>query len=74
MRKIGFPAIVTRFYLMTRPLPELYQSIYIYPISEYRKVLQWVIDVGLFYIPRDPSHTIAQYREPPNTENLPNIR
>ncbi|ROV96004.1 hypothetical protein VMCG_07993 [Cytospora schulzeri] len=41
----GFPAIVTRFYLMTRPLPELYQSVYIYPISEYRKVLQWVIDM-----------------------------
>ncbi|KUI56174.1 6-hydroxy-D-nicotine oxidase [Cytospora mali] len=41
----GFPAIITRFYLKTRPLHEMYQSLYIYPISEYRKVLQWVIDV-----------------------------
>ncbi|KAH8776765.1 FAD binding domain protein [Diaporthe sp. PMI_573] len=41
----GFPAIVTRFHLLTRPLPEMYQSIYIWPISEYRKVLKWVIDI-----------------------------
>lgn len=24
----------------------MYQSIYIWPISEYRKVLKWVIDVS----------------------------
>lgn len=36
---------MTRFHLLTRPLPEMYQSIYIWPISEYRKVLKWVIDV-----------------------------
>ena len=24
----------------------MYQSLYIYPISEYKKVLQWEIDVG----------------------------
>ncbi|KAJ4423862.1 hypothetical protein N0V82_001446 [Gnomoniopsis sp. IMI 355080] len=41
----GFPAIVTRFYLHTRPLPEMWQSIYIWPITEYKKVLQWVVDV-----------------------------
>lgn len=41
----GFPAIVTRFYLHTRPLPKMWQSIYIWPIAEYKKVLQWVIDV-----------------------------
>ena len=45
-RRPGFPAVVTRFHLMTRPLPEMYQSLYIYPISEYKKVLKWVIDVG----------------------------
>lgn len=43
----GFPAIVSRFYLQTRPLPEMYQSIYFWPISEYKKVLQWVIDVRI---------------------------
>lgn len=41
----GFPAIVTRFYLLTRPLPKMWQSIYIWPITEYKKVLQWVVDV-----------------------------
>ncbi|KAK2597823.1 hypothetical protein N8I77_012584 [Diaporthe amygdali] len=41
----GFPAIVTRFHLLTRPLPDMYQSIYIWPITEYRKVLKWVIDM-----------------------------
>ncbi|PSS03409.1 hypothetical protein BD289DRAFT_193217 [Coniella lustricola] len=41
----GFPAIVTRFHLKTRPIQQMFQSIYFWPISEYRKVLQWVIDV-----------------------------
>jgi acyl CoA:acetate/3-ketoacid CoA transferase alpha subunit len=43
----GFPAIVTRFYLLTRPATEMYKNLYVYPISEYKKVLQWVIDVSL---------------------------
>lgn len=43
----GFPAIVTRFYLLTRPAQQMYQSLYVYPISEYKKVLEWVIDVSL---------------------------
>ena len=42
----GFPGVVTRFHLLTRPLLSMYQSLYIYPISEYKKVLQWEIDVG----------------------------
>lgn len=42
----GFPAIVTRFHLKTRPLGQMFQSIYFWPISEYREVLQWVIDVS----------------------------
>lgn len=41
----GFPAIVTRFYLNTRPLTPVYQSVYIWPIAEYKTALQWVIDV-----------------------------
>ncbi|KAI1880603.1 hypothetical protein JX265_000843 [Neoarthrinium moseri] len=41
----GFPAVIVRYHLNTRPLLELYESVYIFPISEYRKVLQWVIDV-----------------------------
>jgi FAD/FMN-containing dehydrogenase len=46
MRRTGFPAIITRFYLLTRPLLEMYQSLYVFPISEYKRVLQWVIDVS----------------------------
>ncbi|KAI0405101.1 FAD-binding domain-containing protein [Xylaria palmicola] len=42
----GFPAIVTRFYLLTRPRLQMYHSVYIYPQSMYRTVLQWVIDTS----------------------------
>ncbi|KAI0022852.1 FAD binding domain protein [Xylariomycetidae sp. FL0641] len=40
----GFPAVVTRFHLLTRPLLEMFNCIYVYPQSMYRTVLQWVID------------------------------
>ncbi|KAI0973276.1 FAD binding domain protein [Xylaria arbuscula] len=40
----GFPAIVTSFYLSTRPFLQMYNSVYIYPQSMFRRVLQWVID------------------------------
>ncbi|CCC06650.1 hypothetical protein SMACR_00675 [Sordaria macrospora] len=42
----GFPAIVTRFYLLTRPLMEMYQSLYFYPVSLFKKVLQWEINIA----------------------------
>jgi hypothetical protein len=47
----GFPAIVTRFHLRTKRLLPLYQSVYFYPVWEYKKVLQWVIDVCLSFYP-----------------------
>ncbi|KAI3335547.1 FAD-binding domain-containing protein [Ustulina deusta] len=40
----GFPAIVTSFHLLTRPLLQMYSCVYIYPQSMFRTVLQWVID------------------------------
>ncbi|KAI1741408.1 FAD-binding domain-containing protein [Xylaria scruposa] len=40
----GFPAIVTSFHLLTRPLLQMYNSVFIYPQSMFRTVLQWVID------------------------------
>ncbi|GAW22000.1 hypothetical protein ANO14919_115320 [Xylariales sp. No.14919] len=40
----GFPAIVTSFHLLTRPSLQMYNSVYIYPQSMFRTVLQWVID------------------------------
>ncbi|KAI1078087.1 FAD-binding domain-containing protein [Whalleya microplaca] len=42
----GFPAVVTRFHLLTRPSLEMYNCVYVYPVSEYRTVLQWVIDTS----------------------------
>lgn len=42
----GFPAIVTRFHLITRPETLLMESLYFYPLSAFRTVLQWVIDVS----------------------------
>ncbi|CAJ2505327.1 Uu.00g127210.m01.CDS01 [Anthostomella pinea] len=42
----GFPAVVTKFHLLTRPLLEMYNCIYVYPQSMYRTVLQWVIDTS----------------------------
>ncbi|KAI0112419.1 FAD binding domain protein [Nemania sp. FL0031] len=41
----GFPAIVTSFYLSTRPSLQMYNSVCIYPQSMFRTVLQWVIDI-----------------------------
>lgn len=42
----GFPAIVTRFHLKVRPKPAVtYQSTFIYPISQYKTVMDWVIKV-----------------------------
>ncbi|KAJ9132172.1 FAD binding domain protein [Pleurostoma richardsiae] len=57
----GFPAIVTRFYLATRPVREMYQSLYFYPMSEYRTVLQWVIDLSPTADPDTEIVAVAQY-------------
>ncbi|KAK3952281.1 hypothetical protein QBC32DRAFT_260495 [Pseudoneurospora amorphoporcata] len=42
----GFPAIATRFYLQTRPFMDMYQSLYFYPVSLFKKVLQWEINIA----------------------------
>ncbi|KAK4232632.1 FAD binding domain protein [Podospora fimiseda] len=42
----GFPAIVTRFHLKTLPLPTLYQSLYFFPITSFKQVLQWLIHIS----------------------------
>ncbi|KAK0708143.1 hypothetical protein B0H67DRAFT_462957, partial [Lasiosphaeris hirsuta] len=42
----GFPAIVTRFHLLTRPLTQIYQSLYFFPLSAFRTILQWEIDLA----------------------------
>ncbi|WYZ37941.1 hypothetical protein EsH8_II_001447 [Colletotrichum jinshuiense] len=42
----GFPAIVTRFHLRTRPLTGMYQSLYFYPLDRFEEILNWVIKVS----------------------------
>lgn len=45
-RKLGFPAIVTRFYLKTMPdFPVQLNSVYIYPIQEYDALKTWLNEV-----------------------------
>lgn len=57
----GFPAVITRFHLKTVPLFELYQSLYIYPISEYRTVQKWVVDLCPTADPDTEIVTVGQY-------------
>ncbi|GKT57872.1 FAD binding domain protein [Colletotrichum tofieldiae] len=42
----GFPAIVTRFHLRTRPLTGMFQSLYFYPLDRFEEILNWVIKVS----------------------------
>ena len=42
----GFPGIVTRFYLQSRPsYSHMRSSAYSYPKSDYRKAMDWVLGV-----------------------------
>lgn len=44
----GFPAIITRFYLRVRAGSEvMLKSIFIYPVSEYKIVMDWITKVNL---------------------------
>ncbi|TQN69593.1 6-hydroxy-D-nicotine oxidase, partial [Colletotrichum shisoi] len=42
----GFPAVVTRFYLRTRPLAGMFQSLYFYSLDRFDEILNWVIKVS----------------------------
>ncbi|KAJ0323829.1 hypothetical protein COL5a_008192 [Colletotrichum fioriniae] len=42
----GFPAIVTRFHLRTRPLTGMFQSLYFYSLDRFEEILNWVIKVS----------------------------
>jgi FAD/FMN-containing dehydrogenase len=43
----GFPGVVTRFHLETRPAPQVIRSsAYIYPVSRYNEAFEWVLKVG----------------------------
>ncbi|KXH33911.1 hypothetical protein CSIM01_02246 [Colletotrichum simmondsii] len=42
----GFPAIVTRFHLRTRPLTGMFQSLYFYSLDRFEEILNWVIKIS----------------------------
>ncbi|KAK1852706.1 FAD binding domain protein [Colletotrichum chrysophilum] len=41
----GFPAVVVRFHLRTRPLSGMYQSLYFYSLDRFEEILNWVIKI-----------------------------
>ena len=46
----GFPAIVTKFYLGVRPkFNGMLSSAFVYPISQYRTVMDWVVKIAEGY-------------------------
>jgi hypothetical protein len=68
----GFPAIVTRFYLrVRRSYNDMHLSFWAYPMSRYKEVLNWVVDISREYhegveivavsqvIPGHSEHTIC---------------
>lgn len=48
----GFPAIVTKFYMETRPfLGVMKKSTYTYPMDQYDAVMAWLLKVGRASLP-----------------------
>ncbi|KAK4190900.1 hypothetical protein QBC35DRAFT_539546 [Podospora australis] len=42
----GFPGIVTRFWLRTVALGEVYKSVYLFSTEQFNAVLQWIIEIS----------------------------
>lgn len=60
----GFPGVVTRFHLQTRPIPAgLASTLQIYPLASYPKVLEWLCEVQA-NIP-DSVHLLCMSANPP---------
>ncbi len=46
----GFPAIITRFHLSIRKkIPSMLSSTFVYPISKYREVMDWMLKITPTY-------------------------
>lgn len=44
----GFPGVITRYHLQTRPLVKVMRSsLYVYPTTKYRAAFEWVLKVRL---------------------------
>lgn len=42
----GFPGVITRFYLQTRPATDMHFSLYSYPMSLYQPAMQWITRIA----------------------------
>ncbi|KAF1357098.1 FAD binding domain protein [Delphinella strobiligena] len=65
----GFPGVITRFHLTTRPkTPSMLSSVFIYPIAKYKEVMNWVINI----VPNYDSSTeiVAVAATPPGIDQL----
>lgn len=65
----GFPAVVTRFHLKVRPqIPHMLSSAFIYPISKYKEVMNWVINITPTY--DSATEIVAVATTPPGIDEL----
>jgi len=45
----GFPGVITRFYLQTRPATDMHFSLYSYPMSLYEPAMRWITRIAPTY-------------------------
>lgn len=65
----GFPGVVTRFHLATRPkIPSMLSSAFIYPIAKYKEVMNWVINITPNY--DSSTEIVAVAATPPGIDQL----
>lgn len=65
----GFPGVVTRFHLTTRPkIPSMLSSAFIYPIAKYKEVMNWVINITPNY--DSSTEIVAVAATPPGIDQL----
>lgn len=65
----GFPGIITRFHLKVRPkIPNMLSSAFIYPISKYTEVMNWVINITPNY--DAATEIVAVAATPPGIDQL----
>lgn len=65
----GFPAIITRFHLKIRKqIPAMLSSAFIYPISKYTEVMNWVINITTSF--DAATEIVAVAATPPGIDQL----
>lgn len=65
----GFPAIITRFHLKIRKqIPAMLSSTFVYPISKYTEVMNWIINITLDF--DSATEIVAVAATPPGIDEL----